>query len=223
MNRETGEKIRCFGLVCLAVLCVIALLSMGGCAGPSLNEFDQSIENGRMTAKAECYKAKGTGETARMQVVSNLPNDQRALMLAMEAMRGQAEALSGKDPCSTGMNAHEARVAIAKSQNETIGVIAPVVASGATVYGVVNSTTRALNTMAGKAGNQTTTTVTGDNNSASHVNTQTTANTQNEVSADGEGASPSVSNGSVTGPDQSSTSETIHEAPAVTGATEGAQ
>jgi len=197
----------------VALMAAIAM-SIGGCTGASLNQYDQNIETDRMDAKTACHQARSTGETARMQAVSNLPKEQQALMLAMEAMRGQAEALSGKDPCGTGMNAHEARVAIAKSQNETIGAIAPVVASGATVYGVVNSTTRAINTMAGKAGNQTTTTVTGDNNSASHVNTQTTANTQNEVSADGEGSSPSVSNGSVTGPDQSSTSETIHEAPA---------
>lgn len=209
------------GISCLvACLCVVAFLLLGGCAGPALNEVDQQIETSRMTAKTECHRARSTGETARMAQVASLPQDQRALVIAMDAMSRQAEALSGKDPCGTGMNAHEARVEIAKSQNQTIGAIAPVAVSGATVYGVVNASTRALNTMAGKAGNQTTTTVNGDNNSASHVNTQTTANTENTVSADGESAAPSVSNGSVTGPDQSSTTETIHEAPATPVTTE---
>lgn len=214
MKPENRDFARVAMNILFLLIGVVLLHSMFGCAGQTLNEVDQQIETSRMTAKTECHKARATGDTARMAQVASLPQDQRALVIAMDAMSRQAEALSGKDPCNTGMNAHEARVAIAKSQNETIGAIAPMAVSGATVYGVVNASTRALNTMAGKAGNQTTTTVNGDNNSASHVNTQTTANTENTVSADGESASPSVSNGSVTGPDQSSSTETIHEAPA---------
>lgn len=206
---------RAAGLSFIIALLALIAMSIGGCTGPKPTVQDADMEMARVSAKTACVQARAEAKTAKYKVLASLKDAKdQIIAMAFDAIAEQADALSPKDPCANGMGFNESRTAIAKSQNETIGAIAPVVASGATVYGVVNSTTRALNTMAGKAGNQTTTTVTGDNNSASHVNTQTTANTQNEVSADGEGASPSVSNGSVTGPDQSSTSETIHEAPA---------
>lgn len=226
--KQAGEIVRIIVLVGVAMLCALALLSMGGCAGPALNEFDQKIETERMTAKTACHQAKSAGEAARMQVVAKLPQDQQALMLAMEAMRGQAEALSGKDPCATGLNAHEARVAIAKSQNDTIGNVVPGVAGIGGMYGVAHDGFRAASKLAERAGSQTTNNIQGDGNDTSNTHVSTVSDVSNDISADGEGAAPSVSNGSTTGPDMSAPVTTtnnglVPEGSTLAGAAEAAE
>ncbi len=210
------EKAMKLTLPYFSILAGFALMTLQfGCAGPKATVQDVDMESARATAKTECNRARSDADIATVTAIGKLPKEQQGMALMGHSMQMMAAHLSPKDPCNQGMNFNEARTAIAKSQNETItgglNVVAPVAGSVAIVNSVTKFGAKAME----RAGNQTTTNITGDENSANHEHVQTTSNNTTDISSDGEGSAPSVSNGGVNGPDQSSTTETIHEAPAV--------
>lgn len=169
------------------------------------------IEQSRASNKSACVSGKGVEAAAKYQAISKLPKDQIGMVMMAEAMVAQAAALSNKkDPCDMGMGYFEYAASVANSQNEAVAKIVPGVVSG-TVAGLgIITAGDVLKTAFQNSGNQTSTTINGDNNTANHEHVQTTSNVSNSVSADGENSAPSVTNPAVTGPNQASTETTTN-------------
>lgn len=193
--------------------CIVAVLGLSACAGPKVNSGDAIlIEQARSTAKATCVGARGEADAARYKAMSSLPKEQLALVFAMEAMSRQAEALSSKkDPCADGMGYFDYAADVARSQNDAIKNIAPLVVQSTVAGFGIWAANDTLKTAFKNSGNQTTTTITGDSNSAEHTHIQTTANTETTSSTGDGGGTISTANPPVTGPDQSTSTENTYE------------
>ena len=184
---------------------IAALLPfLAACAGPKITPLDAEIMQHQAAAVSACYQA----ETARRQVVGYADARDQALVIMAEAL-----ASGGKDRCSSiaGMNVYESRARIAEAQNKAAEGVTRSVVSGAVIGTGIVAGADVLKSALTNAGAKTTTTVTGDGNTASHTSYDTRANIDNHLSTRGDNSPVAASNPPVSGPDQSTYTE-IHEA-----------
>ena len=182
----------------------IALLPLlTACAGPKVTQLDAEIMQYQAQAVTACYRA----EAERRQVAYADPRDQ-ALVIMAEALAGR-----GQDRCAgiAGMSVYESRARIAEAQNRAAEGVTRSVVSGAVIGTGIVAGADVLKTALTNTGARTTTTITGDGNTASHTNYDTRANTTNNMSTRGDSSPVAASNPPVSGPDQSTYTE-IHEA-----------
>ena len=177
---------------------------LAACAGPKVTPLDAEIMQYQAAAVQACYAA----ETARRQVNGYADARDQALVIMAEAL-----ASGGKDRCASiaGMNVYESRARIAEAQNRAAEGVTRSVVSGAVIGTGIIAGADVLKTALTNAGAKTNTTITGDNNTASHTSYDTRANVDNNVGTRGDSSPVAVSNPPVSGPDQSTYTE-IHEA-----------
>lgn len=182
---------------------LLPLLTACACAGPKITPLDAEIMQHQAEAVSACYQA----ETARRQVVGYADARDQALIIMAEAL-----ASGGKDRCASiaGMNVYESRARIAEAQNRAAEGVTRSAVSGAVIGTGIVAGADVLKSALTNAGAKTTTTVTGDGNTASHTSYDTRANIDNHLSTRGDSSPVAASNPPVSGPDLSTTE--IHEA-----------
>ncbi len=173
------------------------------CAGPKVTELDAQIMQAQAATVAACYQA----EASRRQMTGYADPRDQALVIMAEAL-----ASGGRDKCAAiaGINVYESRARIAEAQNRAAEGVTRSVVSGAVIGTGIVAGADVLKTALTNAGAKTNTTITGDNNTASHTSYDTRANVDNNVGTRGDSSPVAVSNPPVSGPDQSVTE--IHEA-----------
>ena len=176
---------------------------LAACAGPKITALDAEIMQAQARAVEACYQA----EASRRQMTGYADPRDQALVIMAEAL-----ASGGRDKCAAiaGMNVYESRARIAEAQNRAAEGVARSVVSGAVIGTGIVAGADVLKTALTNAGAKTNTTITGDNNTASHTSYDTRANVDNNVGTRGDSSPVAVSNPPVSGPDQSTTE--IHEA-----------
>ena len=197
--------------IALLVMLVL-LLALGGCGPTMKSEHMKELELARVEKYKECVAARKDAETARLAAIAKLTPEQTSMVMMGDAMTRQAEALSGKDPCSQGMSVFEMEAIIAKSRNETIGSVGGTAirtTGGGYAAHVAGRTIEGVSKTSGDK-----TEIKGDNNTFGSE--KITSNNDQKISA-GDESPVSSSAPTVTGPDKSS--ETVVEAPAATPAT----
>lgn len=137
---------------------LFSLVLLTACAGPKVTSLDVELERYRMQAVMECYKSK-----VPTQAFATDPRDQ-ALLLMAEALANQ----NRPDSCAqiAGMNAHEARVKIAETQNSALGTVTGNLIKGATAITGIIVGGDVVKTGMKNSGDKTS--ITGDNNT--HIN-----------------------------------------------------
>lgn len=197
---------------------VVAGIMLTGCSATKLDPMvADKIEMARAQQREACEARKAAQTEAQSKMAAGLSKEAQMEFVRSLGTAMVVQAATGnQDACGAGgANAYDVQIAEVKAKNEAVAKVVPGIVTG-TVAGIgIVTTGDVLKTAFKNSGNQTTTNITGDGNTTNHEHVQTTSNVDNNVSADGEGASTGVTNGNVTGPDQSSTTETIHEAPAV--------
>lgn len=140
------------------VILFVAVVFLASCAGPKVTNLDVELERYRMAAVTECYKSK-----VPTQAFATDPRDQ-ALLLMAEALVNQ----NRPDTCAqiAGMNAHEARVKIAETQNSALGTVTGNLVKGATAIAGIIVGGDVVKTGMKNSGDKTS--ITGDNNT--HIN-----------------------------------------------------
>ena len=192
----------------LAAVLILAALPLVGCAGPEITAEDATMANAAALSRNYCVDARARGEAARMAAIAQMDPSQQGVALMAEAMRAQAEALSGKgDPCAMGMNAYEARSRIAASQNEAAtGLVGSIVRGSLIGIGIIEGADVAK-TAIKSAGDRTN--ITGDNNS--YGQERVTSNSDIATKNFGENGTATSGAPTVAGPDKSTS--TVVEAP----------
>ena len=177
---------------------------LAACAGPKITPLDAEIMQYQAAAVSACYEA----EAARRQAIGHADARDQALVIMAEAL-----ASGGRDRCAAvaGMSVYESRARIAEAQNRAAEGVTRSVVSGAVIGTGIVAGADVLKTALTNTGARTTTTITGDGNTASHTNYDTRANTTNNMSTRGDSSPVAASNPPVSGPDQSTYTE-IHEA-----------
>ena len=110
---------------------LLSTFLLASCGGHTLTQIDVELEKHRMIAVVECYKSKA----AHAPMVFDDARD-RALVIMAEALANQ----NRTDSCAAiaGMNAHEAKVKIAETQNSALSDISTTVGRAATaIAGIV--------------------------------------------------------------------------------------
>lgn len=197
---------------------IVAGIMLTGCSATKLDPMvADKIEMARAQQREACEARKSAQTEAQSKMAAGLSKEAQMEFVRSLGTAMVVQAATGnQDACGAGgANAYDVQIAEVKAKNEAVAKVVPGIVTG-TVAGLgIVTTGDVLKTAFKNSGTQTTTNITGNENSTNHEHVQTTSNVDNNVSADGEGASTGVTNGNVTGPDQSSTTETIHEAPAV--------
>ena len=189
----------------LAVLILAALTS--GCSMAKIEATDVALEQARAESRAACVRARADADQARMQTIAGMDPGSQGYALMADAMARQAEALSGKDSCASGMGAYEARVAEVKSRNEVVRSLGGKIITGSVVGAGIYTAGRLGEKAIENAGDQTN--IQGDGNSY----TQERVNSNADITAKNFGENGTATSGAptVSGPDKSS--HTTIEAP----------
>lgn len=195
---------------------LLILASLTGC-GPVMKSADmREIEMSRVDRYTACIAARQSADAARIAALDGMTAEQTAMVLMADAMTRQAEALSGKDPCSQGMNVYEMEVAVARSRNEVIGSLgATALRVGGAVGGAIVAAD-AIKSVAKSAGDHI-----NANEGSSVTVEKTTSITETHVKTGDEAGGDVTLTGPTTQGTDKSQHETIHEAaPAATPAAE---
>lgn len=187
---------------------LLGLGLLSGCTGFEIRQGDVDAETARADARAACEKSRADRETARASMAEGMSETSKLSILLVDGMVRQAEALSGKNPCDTGMNVHEARVAVAKSQNETVQVVGKPAVAAAGAVGTVAVVADAAKDVAAKIGDKI------DAKEGSTISVEKTTS-HSTTSIDSKDSTVSTTGSATHGTDKSQ-HETIHEAPAAT-------
>lgn len=193
----------------LIALLILAAIS-SGCAMSKLEATDVALEQARAESRAACVRARADADQARMATIAAMDPGSQGYALMADAMARQAEALSGKDPCSVGLGVYEARVAEVQARNKVVESLGGRIITGS----VVGAATWTAGRIAEKGIEQA-----GDKVSQSATEGSSITYTQERVSSTadisnralGEGSSATTTAPSVSGPDKSS--HTVVEAP----------
>ena len=193
------------------VLLLVGCLGLAGC-GHTKNDasVEQDLVNSERETVAQCEqrKAEQANADAKMMIgMSPKAQEEFARSLGTERI---VKAATGKyDECRRGTNIHDVQIAEVTEKNKTVRNIIPSLIAGA--IGIRSSDNQrevAVEGIRGAKGN-TQNTVTGDGNEFKQDQTSTASVAETHSSVDGEGASGTISNPGVAGPNQSTnTSET---------------
>lgn len=176
------------GTKMITVVATLPLLT--ACAGPKITALDVEIARHQAEAARACYAAHAY----------SVPEGGDARDVALIAM---ARALTG-DPCRA-TNVYDSRAQIAAAQNQAVGRVVPGIVSGAVAVSGVIAGADVLKTAFRQSGNTTTTTITGDGNSAAHYDTRSANDYR--LSSRGDQA-PVSATADAAGPDQSTSTTT---------------
>lgn len=201
------------------VLVAVALSSLlVGCGftkqDPSVMQ-DQAIS--AYNQRIACEKRKEVEAQSEASIIAKLGESAQMMYMALRAQAKTVAAATGHkvDECDTGSNINDVLITEVKEKNASLRAIVPDVVKATAMGTVAYKGLSVLDSAVKNAGNHTNTTNSGDGSSSQYEHNQVTSNTTQNTSADGDGASNNTVSPSVTGPDKSSTSETIVEAPKV--------
>ena len=188
----------------LAVLILAALTS--GCSMAKIEATDVALEQARAESRAACVRARADADQARMQTIAGMDPGSQGYALMADAMARQAEALSGKDSCASGMGAYEARVAEVKSRNEVVRSLGGKIITGSVVGAGIYTAGRIAEKGIENAGDKTN--IQGDGNSYTQERVSSNADITSKNFGEGTATSGAPT---VSGPDKST--HTTIEAP----------
>ena len=193
----------------LAAVLVLAVVS-SGCAMSKMEATDVALEQARAESRAACVRARADADQARMQAISGMDQGAMGYALMADAMARQAESLSGKDPCASGMGAYEARVAEVQSRNAVVQSLGGKIITGSIVGAGIYTAGRVAEKGIEQAGDKVNQNA-AEGATITYTQERVTSNADISNRALGEGSSATTTAPSVSGPDKSST--TVVEAP----------
>ena len=190
------------------MLAAVALLGLTGCSMKAIEATDVALEQARAESRAACVRARADADQARMNTIAGMDPGAQGYAIMADAMARQAEYLAGKDPCSTGMGAYEARVAEVRDRNDVVKSLGGKLITGSVVGAGIYTAGRLGEKAIENAGDKVS--IQGDNNGYAQERVSSNA----DVTAKNFGENGTATSGapSVTGPDKSTS--TVHEAPA---------
>ena len=194
----------------LATILVLSSTGLTAC-GPTLKSADiAAIEEARAARYNACVAAREAAEVRRANDIKQMDPMAQVVAASGDSMVRQAEAISGKDPCSQGMNAFEMETAIAKSRNEAITSLGGTAIRTTGAVGGAVVAADMVKSIADRPSNQVQ--IQGDGNSYTHE--QMTVNS--EMSSHSlDGAAGDQTAPVVTGPDKSTNTEVVAPEPEV--------